>query len=145
MASEQPSPEEIIDRLYEVKQELALKAANDSSFRKSLQDNPLLAIEKEYNLPAGLLAQNGLNVEIVEEKPNSLVVPIPPSMDDVELSDDQLEAVAGGGVFTVGLTIAVIGAVGGIAAAGVTATGAVTAAGIGAAGGVAAAGVKQGW
>lgn len=93
------SSSDIVDRLYEVKQELALKAANDSTFRQNLQADPLSTIENEYGLPVGIMAQSGLNIEIVEEKSNTLVIPIPPSMDDMELSDDQLEAVSGGMIF----------------------------------------------
>ncbi len=80
-------------RLAEVQKEVSAKAAQDKKFRDALLTNPKGAIEAEYGLPAGSLP---LSIQIVEEKPNSVVITIPPAVGNIELSDEQLEAVAGG-------------------------------------------------
>ncbi len=72
------------------------KAAQDDAFRAELLANPRAAIEKLFNceLPPHVTLQ------AVEERPNTFVVPVPVKFvesPDGELSDDDLEAVAGGG------------------------------------------------
>lgn len=124
------NPKSISDRMEEVKRELALKCAQNPGFREDLKKDPIATIEKEYHLPPGSLGQ--LKVNIVEEAPGTIVVPIPSNMENVELTDDQLEAVAGGVAF--GVTAAVLTGVVTLATAGVVA------------GGMAAgAGVERGW
>ncbi|MFV0247937.1 MAG: NHLP leader peptide family RiPP precursor [Tenacibaculum sp.] len=74
------------------------KAWQDSSFKKKLIDSPIETLNKftgkTANLPKG-------KVVIVEDQtnPNHIYINIPtkPSLDNVELSEKQLEAVAGGG------------------------------------------------
>jgi hypothetical protein len=90
-------------RLAEVQKEISVKAAQDKKFRDALLANPKGAIEEEYGIPAGGFP---LSIQIVEEKPNSVVITIPPAADNIELSDEQLEAVAGGytGAITGGIS-----------------------------------------
>lgn len=115
----------ITRRLEEVKKEIASKAGQDAAFRASLLNDANGSIETEYGLPKGALSK--LSIKIVEEGPNTIVVPIPPNRSSMELTDDQLEAVAGGLAFSVAVTGIVIG-------------GAVTVAGH-----TAAYGVRRGW
>jgi hypothetical protein len=67
--------------------------------------NPNTAIEKEYGLPAGSLSK--LSIKVVEEPGGTVVVPIPPNRSNIQLTDEQLEAVAGGFAFTATVTAAV--------------------------------------
>lgn len=91
------TPKAIAERMESVKKELALKAAQNSAFRAELKKNPVATIEKEYSLPAGSLSQ--LKINVVEETPDTIVLPIPASLENAELTDEQLEAVAGGAAF----------------------------------------------
>ena len=118
----------VAKRLEEVKKEIGVKAGNDVGFRSSLLSNANSAIEKEYSLPSGSLSK--ITIKVVEEPANTIVVAIPPNRQNQELTDEQLEAVAGGFAFTGALTCATLGVVG---------------ATIGAAGTIAAAGVRRGW
>jgi hypothetical protein len=104
-------------RLDEVKKEIAAKAGQDASFRSNLLSDTNSTIEAEYGLPPGALSK--LSIKVVEEGPNTIVVPIPPNRSSMELTDEQLEAVAGGLAFSVAVTGAVIGGV--ITAGGFTA------------------------
>lgn len=99
----------ITRRLEEVKKEIASKAGQDAAFRASLLNDANGSIETEYGLPKGALSK--LSIKVVEEGPNTIVVPIPPNRSSMELTDDQLEAVAGGLAFSVAVTGAVIGGV----------------------------------
>jgi hypothetical protein len=69
--------------------------------------SPRATIEKYYGFPEGMLTE--INIQIFEEAPESigLVIPPPPSTDGEELTEDQLEAIAGGAAFTVAGTVAV--------------------------------------
>jgi len=76
---------------------LIAKAWEDETFKRSLLDDPKAAIEKELEvtLPADL------KIQVVEETLDTicLVLPVDPkTLPDAELSEDELEAVAGGAI-----------------------------------------------
>lgn len=113
-------------RFTEVKQEIALRTTEDSDFRESLLSDAGGTIEEEYGLEKGALGQ--LDMQVVVEEGNKIVITIPGDTSEMELSDDELDQVAGGFAFTVATTVAAFAvgatlAVG--AAAAVTATGAI--------------------
>jgi hypothetical protein len=71
-------------------------AAQDPDYKKLLKDDPkdVIAKQLQIEVPADL------NVKVVEEDANTMyiVVPFAPA-EGAELSDSDLEAVAGGGLF----------------------------------------------
>lgn len=100
---------------------IAAKAMEDEAFRAKLLSDPKSAIAES----TGLEFPAEVNIVVHEETDDTLHLVIPPAIPD-ELTDDQLEAVAGGAVFiggkavgkAVGLGIAG-GAASGLAGAGV--------------------------
>jgi hypothetical protein len=95
------------ERFVEVKGEIAAKCAHDSDFRAALIRDPGATIEEEYGLEKGAMSEFTFNVMLEDDK--TIVIPIPPDMTEAELSDDELDQVAGGFAFTAGLTIATVG------------------------------------
>jgi hypothetical protein len=86
-------PEETPQRSREsVEGELAVKAWKDEAFMKALKADPKAVINKEY----GVKIPDNVNVEVIEETASKLYLRLPPNPADLELSDEQLEAVAGG-------------------------------------------------
>lgn len=77
--------------------EIVRKAWEDAQFKNELMANPVAAIEKltgqKLNLPQG-------KTLVVRDQTNETTVyinlPAKPNTEDVELNEDQLEAVAGG-------------------------------------------------
>ncbi|MEM7554361.1 MAG: NHLP leader peptide family RiPP precursor [Cyanobacteria bacterium P01_A01_bin.84] len=75
---------------------LITKAWQDENFKKELMSNPKAVIQRE----TGQEVPDGIKVTILEETPNQVyfVIPNKPNVDSSEeLSDEALEAVAGGG------------------------------------------------
>ena len=109
--------QDLVSRIGEVKNELAQKCGTDEDFRTALIADTQGTIESEYGLEPGAL--EGLKISVVVEADNELIVPIGPDMSEMELSDEQLDHVAGGAAFVGGVACAVIGviALGGPAAA----------------------------
>jgi hypothetical protein len=90
--------------------EIVQKAWDDAEFKKELIANPLEAIEKltgkKLNLPEG-------KTLVVRDQTDDSTVYInipaePKKVEDLELSEEQLEVVAGGERLGIGLTIAVL-------------------------------------
>jgi hypothetical protein len=79
------------------------KAWQDEAYRKELIADPKGVLQKEF----GVELPEGLSIEVLEESPSKLYIVIPPKPTG-ELSDEQLEAVAGGAC------IPVVGAIAGI-------------------------------
>lgn len=77
----------------EVEEQLALKSLKDANFRAELKANPKAVISKEFNT----MVPDEIDIEVLEETPTKiyLVIPPVPSVEE-ELSEEQLEAVAGG-------------------------------------------------
>lgn len=85
--------------------EIVQKAWEDPQFKSELMANPAEAIEKatgyKLNLPEGktlVVRDQTDETAIQNETEVYLDIPAEPSMEDVELSEDQLEVAAGGGV-----------------------------------------------
>ena len=81
----------------ELLQEVIHKAWEDEGFKKELVASPVATIEKltgqQVNLPEGktLVVRDQTNESTVY-----INIPAEPNMEDVELNEDQLEAVSGG-------------------------------------------------
>ena len=76
-----------------VEMEIASKAWQDEDFMNELRANPKAVIAKEY----GVELPDNVELKVVEESPTELYIRIPTNPADLELSDDELESVAGGG------------------------------------------------
>jgi len=76
--------------------QLVAKAWQDENFKRELISNPKAVFEREL----GQKAPEGIEVTVVEETPTHMymVLPVKPSAveDSEELSEEALEAVAGG-------------------------------------------------
>jgi len=77
------------------------KAWEDDTFKEELKENPLDAIENltgnRLNIP------EGKTLVVCDQTDDSLIylnIPVEQSMDDVELTEEQLEIIAGGGTPT---------------------------------------------
>ncbi len=80
-------------------QQVVQKAWEDETFKQELVNSPLEAIEKltgeKLNLPEGktLVVRDQTN-----ESTLYINIPAEPNLEDLELNEEQLEAVAGGGL-----------------------------------------------
>jgi len=98
----------IQERFNEVKVEIAQKCAEDNDFREALLSDTNGTIEEEYGLEKGALKD--MEIVIAPEDNNKIVIAIPGDTSEMELSDDELDQVAGGFAFSVALTVGVIAA-----------------------------------
>ena len=93
--------QQVAERIHKVKEEVAVQAVQDDDFRAALMRDPKAALGEEYGLEPSFFEKLSIRVEV--ENPNELVIVIPSPAAEDELSDDQLEAVAGGAAFIAGV------------------------------------------
>jgi hypothetical protein len=105
-----------------VEAELAGKAWQDPAFMEELRTNPKAVIAKEY----GLQIPDSVELKVIEETPNTIYLRIPPNPGDLELSDEQLEMVAGGEFVVSATVIGITGIVTGVVTSGVSTSASVT-------------------
>ncbi len=93
------------------------KAWKDDKFKKDLISNPKAVISKEF----GVQIPDNVNVKVLEENANNLYIILPEKPVTGQLSDEQLEAVAGGAC--VPAAVLVVGIAGGATAGAIGAQG----------------------
>ena len=76
---------------YELNEKIAKRASEKEEFRAALLSDPKKALENEF----GVVIPDSLQIEIHQETKNTLHL-IVPEQDTLELTDDQLDQVAGG-------------------------------------------------
>jgi hypothetical protein len=84
-----------MDQRYQLEQSLIERSMKDESFRKQLIENPGAAIEAE----TGIKIPETMSIKVLEEDPKTvyLILPAKPIENaDLELSEAELESVAGG-------------------------------------------------
>jgi hypothetical protein len=82
----------------EVEQRLIQKSLEDDAFRQQLLEDPRATVEQELGTPV----PESIEIRAVEETPNAIYLVLPPTSSSdqsggSELSDQELESVAGGG------------------------------------------------
>ena len=73
------------------------RANSDAGFKQLLVTDPRAAVEREL----GVKVPAGANVKVLQETADTLYLVLPLDASNVELSDEQLESVAGGTEFSV--------------------------------------------
>ena len=89
----------------EIERTLVQRSLEDEEFRQRLLDDPKGTVEQELGTPL----PEGVEVRVVEESADTIYLVLPsasPVGDGGELSDQDLEAVAGGGATDAGATCA---------------------------------------
>jgi hypothetical protein len=92
---------------------LVARAWQDARFKQALLQDPRAVVEREFGteLPAEV------SMQVVAEDAHTQYLVLPPALDDLELSDAQLEQVAGGEAvglavcLTIGLAVGAAGTV----------------------------------
>lgn len=77
----------------EVEQKLIKKALQDPNYRQQIKANPKSVLSQEL----GVEIPGNITIEVVEETPTKLYIVLPAEPVEEELSEEELEAVAGGG------------------------------------------------
>ena len=111
-------------------QQVINKAWEDDTYRAALINNPNDAIKSV----TGLQVPEGINLVFTDQTDSSVSfinIPPKPNADDMELTDEQLEQVAGGEFFVGAAVLGLVAVLG--------------AAAIGAGGATASAGIDKGW
>lgn len=81
----------------ELRNSLIMKCWEDETFKNELISNPIDTIEKFIGKPINLPKGQELVIVDQEDKQNVyLNIPAKPNLDNIELTDEQLEMVAGG-------------------------------------------------
>jgi hypothetical protein len=86
------------NKKQEILQTIISKAWEDTNFRKALISNPIAEIEKLTGVKVDL--PEGRELVIMDQTDKSKVyvnIPAEPDMENMELSEEQLENIAGGG------------------------------------------------
>jgi hypothetical protein len=96
----------------EFEAQIVKKAWKDPKFKKDLLANPKSVLEKELqSLHKGAKMPASIKVKVVEETADTIYLVLPRNPKEVsgkELSDSELEAVAGGTITVVGVGIAAV-------------------------------------
>lgn len=90
----------------EIEAHIIAKAWKDEAYKQELLTNPKAVIEQEF----GIHFAEEVNLKVLEENPSTLyfVLPMSPMATAEELSEEQLEEVAGG-LFGAAITVAYLG------------------------------------
>jgi len=86
--------EQYVAKRAELWQRIVTKATEDEAFRASLLENPKPALEREFDIAIPMDA----DIKVIEETPDTQYIVLPPkvALGQGELSEDELESVAGG-------------------------------------------------
>ncbi|WP_456426420.1 NHLP leader peptide family RiPP precursor [Rhodocaloribacter sp.] len=86
--------ESYLDQRQKLNRQVTQKAMEDANFRQRLLEDPKGTLETEY----GISIPNEADIKVFQETPQShyFVLPPRPIQDGDELTEDELEAVAGG-------------------------------------------------
>ena len=82
----------------EVLQSVLSKAWEDQTFRKKLIEDPVNTIENFTGVK--IIMPEGKTLVVIDQSDNSKVymnIPVEPDLENMELTEDQLENIAGGG------------------------------------------------
>ena len=89
----------------EAETKIVIKSLENPEFRQQLLVNPKAVLSQEL----GQQIPDDISIEVLEETENKIYLVLPPAVVDEELSEKQLEAVAGGGCFISGAGCYIIG------------------------------------
>jgi hypothetical protein len=101
LRSAQPEPAGKTQRALEFQMQLVARAWQDEAFKQCLLRDPKGAVEEEL----GVDLPDALSLRFVAEDEINQYVILPPELAGMELTDEQLEQVAGGEVLTVAFTV----------------------------------------